>query len=148
MTGSTSRRSKHCTKNNRVTTHSHENTLSTTSPPPRPTTHQQLSTAVTYSSRSAPGSYAALRGRVVKAPWVQETKLKNTSTTHRDECTRPTTHPHGHNHPRTHQPTHPRCATAVEQSTAAAADALMMIQTELPSHWDFHVFTIIRHPGE
>ena len=56
-------------------------------------------------------------------------------------------HPPTHrpSNPRTHQPTHPRCATAIQQSTAADA---LMIQTELQRHWDFHVFTIIRHPGE
>ena len=58
------------------------------------------------------------------------------------------THPHTDptTHRRTNLPTHDVLHTAIQQSTAG--DALMMIQTELQWHWDFHVFTIIRHPGE
>ena len=52
---------------------------------------------------------------MVKAPWVQKTRLENTSTTHSHERTRPPTHTHRPNHPPTHQPTHPRRATAILQ---------------------------------
>ena len=63
------------------------------------------------------------RERVVKAPWVQKTKVRNTSNTHSHEHTLSSTHPHTHrhNHPRMHQPTHPRRATAIQQSTTADA---------------------------
>ena len=88
-------------------------------------------------------------------PCVQQTKVRNTSYTQSHQHTRPSIysptnrpHPPTHrpNNPLTHQPTHPRCATAIQQSSAA--DDALMIQTELQYHWDFQDFTIIRHPGE
>ena len=63
----------------------------------------------------------------MKPPCVQKTKVRNTSNTQSHDHTRPSTysttnlptHPHTDlNNPPTHQPTHPRCATAIEQSTA------------------------------
>ena len=79
--------------------------------------------------------------RAVKPPWwVQKTKVRNTSNTQSNEHTRPSTYwptnpshllTHRHNNPPTHQPTYPRCGTAIQQGTAAAADELIMIQTEL-----------------
>ena len=67
--------------------------------------------------------------RVVVKPWVQKTKVRNTSNTHSHEHARSSTHSRTHRptHPRTHRPTHPRRTTAIQQSTAADA----LIQTEL-----------------
>ena len=72
-----------------------------------PPTMCYSSTAITYSSRCVSSSYAALHRRVVKAPWVQKTKLHNTSPTHSQEPARPPTHAHLPNQPsRTSIPTH------------------------------------------
>ena len=105
-----------------VTENTQSTTYQPTHPPTHPRTHRHThqaihtstmyyysSTAVTYSSsRCVPSSYAALRGRVVKAPWVQKTKLQNTSTTHSHERTRPPTHTNTDptTHRRTNLPTH------------------------------------------
>ena len=95
--------------------HTNRRTQPPTHPPAYRHTHQAIhppmyysSKAVTYSSRCVSSSYAALRGRVVKAPWVQKTKLQNTSTTHSHERTRPPTHTNTDptTHRRTNLPTH------------------------------------------
>ena len=100
---------------------------STTVTPTKRSTHPACITAVqqmTYSRGRG-------RERAVKAPRGQKTKVRNTSNTLSHEHTRPSTHTPTRrpNNPPTHQPTLPRCATAIQQSTAA--DALMMTQTEL-----------------
>ena len=95
----------------------HEPITTTTNPFVHSCTTYSSTAVSTYSSinRCVPSSYAAQHGRVVKAPWVQKTKLQNTSTTHSHEHIRPPTHTRRPNHPSTHQPTHPRRATAILQ---------------------------------
>ena len=67
-------------------------------------------------------TYTAVLLIAVKPPWVQKTKIRNTSNTQSHEHTRPSTYsPTNRPHP--------------------------LIQTELQWYWDFHVFTIIRPPG-
>ena len=65
---------------------------------------------------------------------------ENKSTKH---VKHPDPRTHSTIHLLTHQPTHPRCATAIEQSTAAAAaaDALMMIQAKLQSHTGISMYS-------
>ena len=151
-TRSTAGRQKKNTYTNRCTyAPNHELMDTTTSRFTYPPCTTYSSTAVcTYSSssRCVPSSYAAHHGRVVKAPWVQKTKVQNASTTHSHEPTR--------------HPTHPR--TTCYSSTAVNAAAHMM-RWYIPSNGNdsiqTHTFlrlslcrpgvsilTILRHPGE
>ena len=107
-------------------------TKRSTQPPCTPAVQQMTYTAVVYRGRE----------RAAKQPWIRKTKARNISNTQSHEHILPSTYsptnrPHPPIHrpinPPTHQPTDPRCATAIQQSraAAAAADASMMMQTEL-----------------
>ena len=83
----------------------------------------------------------------MKAPWVQITKLRNTSTTHSHEPARPSTHTPTERPTLTHQPTHPRRAIAIQQYVKQHMRWYVPSLSPV-SCWDFHCFTILCHPGE
>ena len=94
-------------------------------------------------------SYAAHHGRVVKAPWVQKTKLQNTSTTVSHEPIRevmdtPTYRP-------THLPVHlltmHYSSTAV--CVAASSTSVLYLPSVYPavSCWDIHFLRFSSTPG-
>ena len=114
------------------TTGTHNNSNEAIHPPTYSSTAERSTTVTPKRSTHPPCitavqqmTYSRGRGRerAVKAPRVQKTKVRNTSNTLSHEHTRPSTHTPTHrpNNPPTHQPTLPRCATAIQQSTAADA---------------------------
>ena len=94
-------------------------------PPPCITAVQQMTYQVYSSSRGRESGETTMGPENKSTKHVKHPEPKTHSKIHllTHQPTRP-------NNPPTHQPTHPRYATAIQQSTAAAADALMMIQTE------------------